>query len=87
MIPFRGVRSPVDALYGYHGGLHADPQQPRKREIPRHTSDEDFLLEHADEFDRESALGNSRKLTSFLDARSREVGDISISKVRENGGF
>jgi len=52
------------------------------------TSGEDFLLEPADDFDREAAaLGASQKFTSFLDTRSNETGDIPISKVREKRGI
>ena len=51
-------------------------------------SGEDFLLEHADEFDREVAeLGGSEKFMSFLEARSKETGDIPISKIREARGL
>lgn len=45
---------------------------------------EDFVLEHADEFDREvAALGRSAKLSSFLADRSKETGDISIEEIRK----
>jgi hypothetical protein len=45
---------------------------------------EDFLLEHADDFDREAAaLGKSKRFASFLEARSKETGDIPINQVRE----
>lgn len=44
---------------------------------------EDFILEQADDFDREAAaLGSSEKFLSFLEARSTETGDIPISKIR-----
>jgi hypothetical protein len=47
-------------------------------------SGEDFLLEHADEFDREvAALVASEKFISFLESRSKETGEISISQIRE----
>jgi len=47
-------------------------------------SGEDFLLEHADGFEREAAaLGGSERFASFLEARSRESGDIPIGKIRE----
>ena len=47
-------------------------------------SGEDFLLEKADEFDKEvAALGGSDRFMSFLDARSKETGDIPISEIRE----
>lgn len=50
-------------------------------------SGEDFVLESADEFDREvAALGASEKFTSFLDARSKETGDISMREVRRKRG-
>ena len=51
-------------------------------------SGEDFLLEHADEFDREvAALGSSDRFLSFLETRSKQTGDIPISKVREKRGI
>ena len=54
----------------------------------RSRSGEDFVLEQADEFDREvAALGTSEKFASFLDKRSKETGDIPISAVRENRGL
>ena len=51
-------------------------------------SGEDFLLEHADEFDREAAaLGGSVKFSSFLEARSKETGDVPIREVRQKRGM
>ena len=46
-------------------------------------SGEDFILEQADDFDREAAaLGGSERFLSFLEARSNETGDIPISEIR-----
>jgi len=54
----------------------------------RSRSGEDFILEQADDLDREvAALGTSERFASFLDKRSRETGDIPISEVRENRGL
>ena len=51
-------------------------------------SGEDFLLEQADEFDREVAtLGASEKFMSFLEARAKETGDIPIDEVRRTHGI
>ncbi len=51
-------------------------------------SGEDFVLESADEFDREvAALGASEKFTSFLEARSEETGGIPLRKVRQKRGL
>jgi len=51
-------------------------------------SGEDFVLEPADEFDREvAALGASEKFTSFLNARAKETGDIPLGKVRQKRGM
>jgi hypothetical protein len=51
-------------------------------------SGEDFLLEQADEFDREVAtLGASEKFMSFLEARAKETGDIPIEEVRRTRGI
>ena len=45
---------------------------------------EDYLLEPADDFDREvAALAGSEKFLSFLQARSNEGGDIPINEVRQ----
>jgi hypothetical protein len=50
-------------------------------------SGDDFVLESADEFDREvAALGASEKFASFLDARSKETGSIPLRKVRQKKG-
>jgi hypothetical protein len=54
----------------------------------RSPSGEDFLLEQADEFDREvAALGSSAKFMSFLDARSKEEEDIPLSEARSKRGL
>jgi len=51
-------------------------------------SGEDFVLEPADDFDREvAALGASEKFASFLDARSKETGGIPLRKVRQKRGM
>lgn len=51
-------------------------------------SGENFVLEPADEFDQEvGALGTSEKFASFLDARSREAGDIPLRNVRQKRGL
>lgn len=51
-------------------------------------SGEDFVLEHADEFDTEvAALGASEKFLSLLKERSRETGDIPINRIREKRGI
>ena len=50
-------------------------------------SGDDFLLEPADEFDREAAaLGRNDKFMSFLKHRSEETGDLPIGKVRAKRG-
>jgi len=47
-------------------------------------SGEDFLLEHADDFDQEAAkLGASEKFKSFLDDRSKEIRDIPLRQLRK----
>jgi hypothetical protein len=54
----------------------------------RSDSGEDFVLEHADVLDREAAtLGSSDAFLSFLEARSHELGDIPIDKVRDRRGI
>lgn len=50
-------------------------------------SGEAFVLESADEFDREvAALDASEKFAAFLDARSTETGDVPLRKVRRKQG-
>jgi hypothetical protein len=54
----------------------------------RSTAGEDFVLEHADDFDREAAaFGDSDKFMSFLETRSKETGDVPFSKIREQRGL
>ena len=49
---------------------------------------EDYLLEPADEFDREAALlGGSERFLSFLQSRSQEGGDIPLADVRKKHGL
>ena len=51
-------------------------------------SGEDFLLEQADEFDREVAtLGGSEKFMSFLEARAKEGGDLPVEEIRRTHGI
>ena len=51
-------------------------------------SGEDYLLEQADELDREAAaLGGSEKFMSFLEARSNESEEIPITEVRKKHGM
>ena len=53
----------------------------------RSPSGEAFLLEQANEFDREVvALGDSEKFMSFLEDRSQETTSIPISEVRAKRG-
>ncbi len=48
----------------------------------------DFLLEPADEFEREAdGLASSDAFMSFLRERSEETGDIPIDVAREKRGF
>lgn len=45
-------------------------------------------MEHAGDFDREvAAFGNSAKLMSFLEDRSKETGDIPIEESRKKRGM
>jgi len=54
----------------------------------RSATGEDFLLEQADEFDREVAtLGASEKFMSLLEARAKETGDIPLDQVRRTRGI
>jgi len=47
-------------------------------------SGEDYVLERADEFEREVvALGSSDKFMSYLQGRSDESDDLTLKQVRE----
>jgi hypothetical protein len=48
----------------------------------------DFILEEADEFDREVAsLGTNDKFMSFLEERSKEENDIPLKEVTKRRGI
>ena len=48
------------------------------------SSGHDFLLERAEEYEREvAALGASEKFASYLQARSAESEDLTLRQVRE----
>ena len=52
------------------------------------SSGEDFLIEQADDFDREvAALGASGKFSAFLEARSKETGDLPLREVGRKGRY
>ena len=51
-------------------------------------SGDDFLLEQADELDREAAaLGASDKFMAFLAERSKEDGSLSLAEMRKKRGI
>lgn len=51
-------------------------------------SGDDFLVEHADELDREAAvLGASEKFMSFLLERSKEKDSLSMAEMRKKRGI
>lgn len=51
-------------------------------------SGDDFVLEQADEFDREVlALGRRERFMSFLEARASEKGDIPLVEARKRRGM
>jgi len=50
----------------------------------RSAAGEDFLLEPADDFDREVALlGQSERFMSFLQDRSKEEGGTPLAEIRK----
>ena len=50
----------------------------------RSATGEDFLLEPADDFDREvGMLGQSERFLSFLQERSKETGGRSLAELRK----
>jgi hypothetical protein len=52
------------------------------------SSGEEFLLEQAEEWDREvAALGVNDGFMSFLDARSKETEDLPLSEARAKRGL
>ncbi len=55
----------------------------RESVLIRSAAGDDFLLEPADEFEREVAeLGQSERFMSFLRDRSKETGSISLAEAR-----
>ena len=53
----------------------------------RSATGDDFLLEPADDFDREVALlGQSERFMSFLQDRSKEAGGTSLAEIRKKRG-
>ncbi len=51
-------------------------------------SGEDFVLESADELNREvAALGASETFASFLGGRSKETGEVTLREVRHKRGM
>ncbi len=56
----------------------------RESVLIRSATGGDFLLEPADDFDREvAALGQSERFMSFLRDRSKETGGISLAEARK----
>lgn len=75
----------VDLSKGRHSLSEVIALAKSEAVLIRSISGEDFILEQADDFDREAAaLGSSAKFSSFLEARSKEAGDIPIEAVRRN---
>ena len=51
-------------------------------------SGEDFLLEQADDFDREvAALGKSERFMAFLNSRSKEKDEQNLHEIRNKRGI
>lgn len=77
----------VDLSSGEHSLIEVLKLAKSEAVLIRSSSGEDFLLEHADEFDKEVAsLGASQKFTSFLEERSKESEDLSLKEVRRKYG-
>jgi hypothetical protein len=78
----------IDLTKGHHS-LNEVLMLAKSEAVLIHSpSGEDFVLESADEFDREvAALGASEKFASLLDARSKETGSIPLRKVRQKRGM
>lgn len=73
----------VDLSSGEHSLIEVLKLAKSEAVLIRSSSGEDFLLEYADEFDREVAsLGASQKFMSFLEERSKESGDLSLKEIR-----
>jgi hypothetical protein len=78
----------VDLREGHHSLSEVLTLAKSEAVLIHSASGEDFLLEQADEFDREvAALGASEKFMSFLDARAKETGDIPLEEVRKTRGM
>lgn len=78
----------VDLRYGDHSLSEVLTLAKSESVLIRAATGEDFLLEQADDFDREVAtLGASEKFMAFLEARSKETGDIPIDEIRRRHGI
>jgi len=78
----------VDLSSGEHSLSEVLKLAKSEAVLIRSSLGEDFLLEHADEFDKEVALlAASRRFTSFLEERSKESGDLSLKEVRKKYGL
>ena len=72
----------IDLSKGRHSLSEVLKIAKRQAVLLRSSSGEDFLIEHADEFDREvAALGRSARFSAFLEARAKETGDLPLREV------
>ncbi len=77
----------IDLTKGHHSLSEVRPFAKSEAVLIHSPSGEDFVLESADEFDREMiALGASERFAFLLDAGSKETGDIPLREVRRNRG-
>ncbi len=78
----------VDLSKGMHSLAEVLTLAKSEAVLIHSVSGEDFVLEQADDFDREvAALGSSAKFLSFLEARSEETGDVSLEGLRRKRGL
>ena len=76
----------IDLSKGRHTLSDVLKAAKKQAVLLRSSSGDEFLIEHADEFDREvAALGRSAKFLAFLEARSKEPAVLSLREVGRKG--
>ena len=77
----------IDLTKGHHSLSEVLKLAKTEAVLLHSSAGDDFLIEQADEFDREvAALGRSVKFSAFLEARSKETGAIPLHEVRRKRG-
>jgi len=83
-----GIMKTIDLKKGKRSLADLLSMAKRESVLIHSPSGEDYLLEQADDFDREvAALGGSDRFMSFLSSRSQEKDDKDINAIRKKRGI